>query len=105
MAWSDLIALLDASCISVLGGVPATFTPQGGSAQVINGLIQSPAMAEDYIPGGTQGVAVVRFFVRFSTISPAPHRGDAVTINGTNYVIQEVDVDVAGSGALKLRAL
>ncbi len=96
---------LDSSCISILGGVPATFTPQGGSAQTITGLIQSPSMAEDFIPGGAQGVNVLRLFVQYSTITPAPKRGDGVVINTTSYVIGEVDVDTQGSGVLKLRAV
>jgi hypothetical protein len=104
MAWSDLVNIVDSACLAAFG-VPATFTPQDGSgAQQITGIIRTPAMGEDAIPGGIQGVSVVRFFVQFSTIAPAPQHGDTVTINAITYVVAEVDVDVHGDAVLKLRA-
>jgi len=103
MAWNDLINALDTTCLHVFG-IPATFTPQDGSgAQQITGIIRTPAMGEDTIPGGVQGVSVIRFFVQFSKIAPAPQHGDTVTINGITYVVAEVDVDVHGDAVLKLR--
>ena len=104
MAWSDLVNIVDAACLATFG-VHATFTPQDGSgAQQITGIIRTPAMGEDTIPGSIQGVSVVRFFVQFSKITPAPHHGDTVTLNGITYVVAEVDVDVHGDAVLKLRA-
>jgi len=50
-----------------------------------------------------QGTAVVRLFVRFAAITPAPQRGDQVAINGNAYVVGEVDVDPQGGAVLKLR--
>jgi hypothetical protein len=103
MAWTDLINVLDTACLATFG-VPATFTPQDASgAQQITGIIRTPAMGEDTIPGSIQGVAVVRFFVRFSKITPAPQHGDTVTLNGITYVVAEVDVDVNGDAVLHLR--
>jgi hypothetical protein len=67
------------------------------------GIIQTPAMAEDYVPGGVQGTSVVRLFVRFASIAPPPRGGDTVTINGTIYAVQEVAVDTHGGAVLKLR--
>ena len=67
MAFADLVNALDAACLATFG-MPATFTPQDGSgAQQITGIIQTPAMAEDYVPGSVQGTSVVRLFVRFAT--------------------------------------
>jgi hypothetical protein len=103
MPWSDLVNAMDTACLATFG-IPATFTPQDGSgAQQINGIIQTPAMAEDYVPGSVQGTAVVRLFVRFAGIAPPPRSGDTITINGTVYDVQEVAVDTQGGAVLKLR--
>ena len=103
MAWPDLINALDAASLNTFG-VPATFTPQDGSgAQRITGIIQHPAMAEDYVPGGVQGTSVVRLFVRFANITPSPRHGDTVAINGTVYDVVDLDVDEQGGAVLKLR--
>ena len=90
----------------VLGafGIPVTFTPQDGSgAKSITGIIQEPAMGEDSLPGSTLGAAVVRLFVQFTTIMPAPRHGDAITINGVAYAVADLDVDTQGGAVLKLR--
>ena len=103
MPWSDLVNTMDSACLSTFG-TPATFTPQDGSgAQQITGIIQTPAMAEDYVPGSLQGTAVVRLFIRFAVIAPAPQHGDTVTINGVTYNVAEVEVDTQGGAVLKLR--
>lgn len=103
MAWSDAVNAADAACLATFG-IPATFTPQDGSgAQPITGIIQNPAMAEDYVPGSVQGTSAVRFFVRFAAITPPPHRGDLVTLNGIVYNVVAVDVDPHGGAVLKLR--
>ena len=66
-------------------------------------------MAEDYVPGSTQGTSVVHLFVRFVDISPLPQKGDTLTFNGTEYDLADVSVGgnngMASSGAavLKLR--
>ena len=103
MAWSDLVNTLDAACLSTFGA-PVTFTPQDGSgAQQITGIIQHPAMAEDYVPGSVQGTSVVRLFVRFANIAPPPRHGDTIMINSVVYDVVDVDVDTQGGAVLKLR--
>src|SRR5271157_4487907 len=104
MPWSDLVNAMDSACIATFG-IPVTFTPQDGSGtQQITGIIQNPAMAEDYVPGSVQGTAVVRLFVRFSAITPPPQHGDTITINGIVYDLVEVEADREGGAVLKLRA-
>ena len=103
MAWSDLVNALDGACLATFG-TPVTFTPQDGSgAQRITGIIQHPAMAEDYVPGGVQGTSVVRLFVRFANITPPPRHGDTITVNSIAYDVVDVDVDAQGGAVLKLR--
>jgi len=103
MAWPDLVNKMDTACLTVFG-TPATFTPQDGSgAQQITGIIQRPALAEDYVPGSIQGTSVVRLFVRFANITPPPRHGDTVAINGVVYDLIEVEADTQGGAVLKLR--
>jgi len=103
MAFSDLVNAMDTACLGAFG-TGVTFTPQDGSgSQQITGIIQNPAMAEDYVPGSVQGTAVVRLFVRFANITPPPRQGDTVTINGIVYDVLEVAVDTEGGAVLKLR--
>ncbi|SRR5579885_2215957 len=104
MAWSDLVNTLDAACLATFG-TPVTFAPQDGSpSQEIVSIIQRSAMGEDTIPGSVQGTSVVRLFVRFASITPSPQHGDVFTINGVDYAVVEVDVDLQGGAVLKLRA-
>lgn len=103
MAWSDLVNTLDAACLATFG-TSVTFTPQDGSgAQQLSGIIQHPAIAEDYVPGSMQGTSVIRLFVRFATITPLPRHGDTITINAVIYDVVDVDVDAEGGAVLKLR--
>jgi hypothetical protein len=103
MAWPDLVNTLDTACLATFG-IAVRFTPQDGfGEQQITGIIQNPAIAEDYVPGSLQGTAVIRLFVRFANINPPPQHGDSVTINGIAYTVVEVDVDPQGGAVLKLR--
>jgi hypothetical protein len=107
-AWPTLEASANAVMIDTFG-VPATFTPQDGSGgwlspQTILGIVMRPAMAEDYPPGFGPGTAILRLWVNFATLSPSPQRGDQIALNGTTYLIEEVDADIDGGAVLKLRA-
>jgi hypothetical protein len=103
MAFSDLVNAMDAACLAAFG-TPVTFTPQDGSGpQQITGIIQTPAMAEDYVPGSVQGTSVVRLFVRFANLNPLPRHGDTIAINGIVYDVLEVAADTEGGAVLKLR--
>jgi len=101
--WSDITESANAAMIDTFG-VAATLQPQGGGDPVaIAGVIQNPAMAEEFSAGGSQGTSVVRFFVNFADIQPAPQRGDTVTLNAVVYVVADVAVDTNGCASLKLR--
>ena len=103
MAFSDLVKAMDTACLAAFG-TPVTLTPQDGSGpQQITGIIQTPAMAEDYVPGSIQGTSVVRLFVRFANLNPPPQHGDTITINGIVYDVMEVEADMEGGAVLKLR--
>ena len=103
MEFSDLVNAMDTACLDAFG-TAVTFTPQDGSgAQQITGIIQNPAMAEDYVPGTVQGTAVVRLFLRFANLTPPPRQGDTVAISGIVYDVLEVAVDTEGGAVLKLR--
>ena len=105
-SWDHALSALNSAVITSLGGIPVTFTPQDGSGnQAISGLIQTPSMAEDYIPGSVQGVNRIRLFVRFSVLSPLPKKGDSLTVNGISYFIDgDPLVDSQGGAILILTA-
>ena len=84
MAWLDQVAALRSACIKTFG-VAATHMPPGADEVPIMGIIQNPALAEDYVPGSAHGVTVVRFFVRFSDMNPQPAHGDQLLLNGVLY--------------------
>ncbi len=103
MAFADLVNAMDTACLAAFG-TPVTFAPQDGSGpQQITGIIQTLAMAEDYVPGSVQGTSVVRLFVRFANLNPPPQHGDTITINGKKYDVTEVEADTQGGAVLKLR--
>ena len=102
-AWGAQSGMLNAAVLAAFG-IPVTFTPQDNSgAQQITGIIQAPAMGEDRLPGSILGAAVVRLFVHFVAIAPAPQHGDTIAINGVAYALVEVEADTQGGAVLKLR--
>jgi hypothetical protein len=107
MSWTSLLEAMDNTVLNTFpaGGAPrsVTFFPQSGGSQSITGVIANPAMFEDYIPGSTQGVSVMRMFVRFIDITPSPQKGDQISISGVSYDVFEVQVDTGGGAVLKLR--
>jgi hypothetical protein len=99
--WADLTEAVYSAALDAFG-TPATLIPQDGSAAIsITGIISNPAQAEEFSPGGSQGVSVVRFFVDLTGIQPS--RGDTVNLNGTIYAVTEVAADTNGGAILKLR--
>ncbi len=103
MSFRDKVETVDVTCLKEFG-IPATLNHQAGGASDIVGIVQNPAMAEDYVPGSSQGVSVVRFFVRFVDITPVPIKGDTVTLGGVTYDIgKPPEVDREGGAVLILR--
>jgi hypothetical protein len=103
MAFPNFTESLDNTCLNIWG-VAATFTPQDYSGpQTITGIISPPPLEEQVIPGHSQGVAVVYFFVRFVDITPNPRMGDTVAIDGVLYNVDKVNVDSQGSAMLHMR--
>lgn len=107
MSWENLVEALDNTVLNTFpaGGTAGavTFLPQSGGSQTIAGVIANPAMAEDYVPGSSANVSVIRLFVRLVDISPSPQKGDQVEIASATYDVAEVQVDAAGGAILKLR--
>jgi hypothetical protein len=103
MAWPDLVEAAHAAFLSTWG-IPATLTPQNGSASFsITGIIKNPGMEEQSLPGGAAGTGVLRFWVDYNSISPQPVSGDTITIAGVAYTVGVPDVDIEGGATLKLR--
>lgn len=105
-AWLNIIGAMDTALVGLLGGIQVTFTPNGGAPQLIKGLIMTPAMLENLMPGFNPGASVVRLFVGsadMAALDPIPQTGDTITIDTVVYVIQEPNVDVVGGAVLNLR--
>jgi hypothetical protein len=107
MSWTTLVEAMDNTILNTFpaGGAPqsVTFLPQSGGSQTITGVIANPAMFEDYVPGSSPNVSVIRLFVRFVDITPSPQKGDQMSIAGATYNVGEVAVDTAGGAVVKLR--
>ena len=70
-------------------GEEVTFTPAGGSGEVVIGVQIDPATLEGISPG----VALAMFF-NVSDLSQAPVAGDVITIGSTDYeVVGEPKLD------------
>jgi hypothetical protein len=84
MTFQDLAETLDSTCINAFG-TTATLYPQSTptTAVPINGIFEKPNMLEEVLPGF--GTSVVRFFVGYLDITPAPQHGDIIKINGFMY--------------------
>jgi hypothetical protein len=105
MAFSDLVANIDATCLSVFAdGITVTIHPQDGSPDVVTQYItKDPRMEDDYVPGSQQGTAVLLLFIRFNGLTPLPARGDTATVNAVDYDIFQVDPDREGGAVMRLR--
>lgn len=108
MAFSDMVAAVDNTCISVFGdGLTVLFFPQNGAGGAggipVGAITVDPRLLEDYVPGSSQGVTRLPIFVRFAGISPLPQKGDKFTVNGVNYDLPEAAVDREGGAILKLK--
>jgi hypothetical protein len=77
-------------------GVAATYTPSGGSASTVNGLLEDDFFAA---LSGTSEVPIesakLTFTCREADVS-SPRHGDAVVINSVSYTVVGVQPDGAG---------
>ena len=103
MSWADQVERANQAFLSTWG-IEAAWQPQaGGDLVTITGVIKNPGVEDEFVPASSQGVAVVRFWVDFSSMDPAPARGDRISINGVSYYVAEDPVDIEGGAVLKLR--
>ena len=103
MSWSAQLEALDHAVLNAFP-TPFQFSPQsGGGTQALTGTLVNPAIYEDQEPASTIGVSVIRLFVRFVDIIPAPQKGDLISIAGVSYDLFDVLADLAGGAVLKLR--
>lgn len=93
--------ILDTACI-VAFGTTAVLYPQSTpeTAVPIQGIFEKPSILEEVLPGFS---SLVRFFVGYLDITPAPQHGDIITIYGTSYDVDDMEVDAVGGATLKLR--
>ena len=85
-------------------GVAATYTPQGGSAETVNGIFDNDIVEVDAGGGVPMAVRQPRFNCRTADVSGAVD-GDALTVNSTAYTIRVVDHDGTGMTTLALEKI
>jgi hypothetical protein len=107
MAFSDLVASLDASVQSAFSDFSVTIHTQSpGADYVLSCVTKNPKLEDDYQPGTPTGAAVLLLFVHPDTTQPfvqLPARGDTATVDGVDYDIFQVDVDREGGMTLRMR--
>jgi hypothetical protein len=74
-----------------------TYTPAGGDAEVVRGIVSSPTRLADVWPGMYVGVKLL-----VADLSQTPVRGDTVTVQGTTYTVFDVQVTTIGTVKLAL---
>jgi hypothetical protein len=82
-------------------GVAASFTPSGGSASTVNGIIRNVYFEAE--AGGNVGVSMQdpMFICRTADV-PSVAEGDALSVSGTAYTIRVVEPDGTGMTRLML---
>ena len=84
-------------------GQEATYTPTGGSASTINGILDKES--EDIEGGGEIGViySVTTFTCRTADVSSSAF-GDSLATGGTTYTVRKVEPDGNGITVLTIEA-
>ena len=82
-------------------GESATYTPQGGSASTISGILDKES--DDIESGGEVGVvySITTFTCRTTDVSSASF-GDSLAVGGTTYTVRKVEPDNNGITILTL---
>lgn len=84
-------------------GLSATYTPSGGTATTISGLLDNEA--EDIATGGDIDLvySIPVFTCKTSDVASAAF-GDALVVSGTTYAVRKVEADAQGVTRLTLEA-
>jgi hypothetical protein len=110
MDFDSLVGMMDNTLVAAFqkvdptaGILPVTIHPQDGSADVtISCIVKNPVMEEDYMPGSTQGTAMLMLFIPASA-GVVALRGDTASYNGVDYDVAQSDADRCGGVHLKMR--
>jgi hypothetical protein len=103
-SWPARIQSLNTRCLLTYG-VPATLHSVSAGDVQITGIVKRMPLSEDAIPGSTQGVNSIRFFVDLAALTvagKAPATGDTLTLNSVDYNVMTIDPDYGGGATLKL---
>ncbi|HXP88825.1 MAG TPA: hypothetical protein VN841_29155 [Bryobacteraceae bacterium] len=105
MPWTDSVERAHAQFLATWGIPAILLSPasQPGHTFSITGVIKNPGMEEELLPGSAAGVSAVRLWVDYKNITPQPLMGDQISIDGVNYDVGKVEVDIEGGAVLKLR--
>lgn len=104
MAFSDLVARVDAAASSALGGEAVTYAPAVGAPVPITGIFDANyVLAKGTANAGVEAVGPAVFF-RFADLPVDPENDEpTLTIRGVQYRVIERRPDDMGGIVLALR--
>lgn len=102
MAWDDLTDGVLGAAMSEFGRA-VTYTPSGGVGVEITAVFDSAHVAVDPDSGVPVHMNQPVLGLRLRDLPVAPAQGDGVTVNGTEYVVVDLQVDGQGGARLRLQ--
>ena len=79
-------------------GSPVTYQQGAADPFQITGILQKDSDEEQHQDG-----VYARLFVLLADFPARPDHGDELVVDGTNYTVYEVSVDLTGAARLRLR--
>ena len=79
-------------------GQPVTYQQGAADPFQITGILQKDSDEEQHQDG-----VYARLFVLLADFPSRPDHGDELVVDGTNYTVYEVSVDLTGAARLRLR--
>jgi hypothetical protein len=79
-------------------GSPVTYQQGAADPFQISGILQKDSDEEQHQDG-----VYARLFVLLADFPARPDHGDELVVDGTNYTVYEVSVDLTGAARLRLR--
>ena len=79
-------------------GQPVTYRQGAGEPFQVAGILQKETDEEQHQDG-----VYASMFVLLADFPSRPDHGDELAVDGTNYIVYEVSVDLTGAARLRLR--
>jgi hypothetical protein len=102
VGFAALLAAADGAALDLLGA-PVRYEPLDGAPADLVGVFEAFLQRTDPAAPGPAGMTVgPAVFLRAADLPDGAGRGDQVTVEGTTYRVQEVQLDAQGGALLHL---